>query len=406
MIIRCRAGAAIATVVGASLVYATAAALIFACSIEPPASFTPDSGASGAEGQPCANGVCNAGLTCASGVCVKSDAGNGGDGGVADAASDGDVDANGLRVLGPSSDAYSIVVNSTDVYWTTYQSDGAVFKCAVGGCGGAPTVFYSGKVSGDASIDVPVRGIAIDSTSVYWVAYPGQGAWVVLTCALAGCGGAPTIVASGSGSLFPEGLAVDGTTVYWTTSASGTVMKCAKGGCSNSPTTLASGQTSPYGIVVDSTSVYWINWGSQNGSVMKCPLVGCGGNPTILASGPTSNHIAVNGTDVFWASDDGSVLKCAKGGCGGTPTTVNAPSDGGAPGTLGAVALDSTSVYWSGLQGSSGGSLMKCPLAGCVGAPTVLKAGNCGTQALAVDDTSVYFSAFDTKPSIDKLTPK
>jgi len=117
-------------------------------------------------------------------------------------------------------------------------------------------------------------GIAVDSTNVYWTVYGA-----VVKCAIGGCGGMPTTLATGQGT--PGGsvgvIAVDSTNVYWTDpgtfgGSDGAVVKCAIAGCGGSPTTLASGQHTPAGIATDGTNVYWTNGGSSSGSVvMRAP---------------------------------------------------------------------------------------------------------------------------------------
>ena len=88
-----------------------------------------------------------------------------------------------------------------------------------------------------------------------------------MKCAVAGCGGTPTVLAKAQAS--PFGIATDGIAVYWTNEGDGTVMKCATTGCGGAPTTIASSQKEPMGIAVDGTSVYWAN---HNGlDIQKVP---------------------------------------------------------------------------------------------------------------------------------------
>jgi hypothetical protein len=122
------------------------------------------------------------------------------------------------------------------------------------------------------------------------------------------------------------------------------------------PTTLASGQTAPTGTALDGTSVYWVNndsseGSSPNGAVKKVSK--SGGAPTTLASGllTIQSMIAVDATSVYWTGEGVFMV----------------PVDGGAPTTLWAgdsyagVAVDATSVYWTtgGAEPGNVGTIMK-----------------------------------------------
>jgi hypothetical protein len=97
---------------------------------------------------------------------------------------------------------------------------------------------------------------------VYWTNNSGG---TVMKCAVGGCGGAPTLLANNQ--LQPYAIATDGINVYWTTGV-GNIMRCPVGGCGNAPVIIAHAQGNIGGVAVDATSVYWTNAGPP-GSVMK-----------------------------------------------------------------------------------------------------------------------------------------
>ncbi|HEY5241512.1 MAG TPA: hypothetical protein VIJ22_08610, partial [Polyangiaceae bacterium] len=152
------------------------------------------------------------------------------------------------NVLGPTGSG--IVVDGSNVYWTA--AAGPV-RCALGGCGGAPTAIATAQNSSWA--------ITVDGTNVYWTDL----GFTVDRCVLAGgCGSNPTKVANATRA---NDVAVDGTTVYWVDVTLNTVSSCAIAGCGGTPTVLASGQSSPTALVVDATAIYWVN--ANPGAVMK-----------------------------------------------------------------------------------------------------------------------------------------
>ena len=99
-------------------------------------------------------------------------------------------------------------------------------------------------------------------------------------------------------------------------------------------------------------------------------------------------------------------------------TIVKVPLAGGAVTTLARgndwypqqLAVDATSAYWTICPSCvyvgappMGGSVMKVPIAG--GKVTTLVTGRNGVSALAVDETSVYWTEVDTA-KLMRLTPK
>ena len=64
-----------------------------------------------------------------------------------------------------------------------------------------------------------------------------------------------------------------------------------------------------------------------------------------------------------------------------------------------AIAVDSASVYW---LTRDGGEVMRCAKRGCDQKPTVLASGIQGLARLAVDASSVYFTAGDKVLKVPK----
>jgi len=104
-------------------------------------------------------------------------------------------------------------------------------------------------------------------------------------------------------------------------------------------------------IAVDSTSVYW----TENGGVKKVSI--SGGTATTLSSNLNfPGDIAVDAANVYWA--DGGIGKVKKIALtGGTVTTVASAS--GTIGTIKFLALDSTNLYWTEANVTSGSDIKK-----------------------------------------------
>lgn len=321
----------------------------------------------------------------------------------------------------------AIAVDATTVYWVNMGSvdssgrpsgNGSVMKCAIDGCGDKPIVLASNQLN-------PIA-IAVDATSVYWVnrgtqntqgGYNGDGS--VMKCAIGGCGGMPTVLAAGQyGS---NTLAVDATAVYWTnegdgTPSTGTLVKCAVGGCGGTPTILATKQLNPLAVATDGMNVFWSTQVDQ--SVVTCPVDGCVGAPTVLASNqvnPTS--LAVDATSVYWTNTISaqSVMKCAKAGCGDSPTRLTqqttSPSN---------IVVNGPNVYWTSVLYSTDGTcttapcdspykgltVSRCPLDGCGFTPTILvsiRRPGASPSALSVGATAVFWG--QSTPDWGPVTP-
>ena len=77
-----------------------------------------------------------------------------------------------------------------------------------------------------------------------------------------GIGGGSVVTLAGS-QFEPRGIAIDSTSVYWVNNGSAVIMKAPLDG--GAPVTLTTAQNSVLAIAVDETSVYW----ATEGAVMK-----------------------------------------------------------------------------------------------------------------------------------------
>jgi hypothetical protein len=230
-----------------------------------------------------------------------------------------------------------VAVDSTNVYWIDM---GVLETCPKTGCTGPPMPLLTGT-------NAVAFDIAAGAAYIATVNTPCDGGTCVFVgrCATTGCSSPPSAVfslAPAAGSI--GSLAHDRANLYATPGVSGSVLECALGGCNGSPTVLASAATTtPADIVADGTNTYWID--GANGDVRECAVTGCNDQPTTLfaSGGQGLSGIAVDAMNVYWGNaTTGAIERCAIGGCKNQPTDLVIGQNG--PRHL---TLDTTSVYWT-----------------------------------------------------------
>ena len=285
-----------------------------------------------------------------------------------------------------------ITVDPSNVYWTNTGTTRQILSCATGGCGDAPSVLWS-----TSYFSIP--GLAVEGGNVYFPALPGG---YIATCALTGCNGAPTNLATNVEAI--AAFVADGTNAYW--NGGGPIQACALGGCSSATTLFSSPlyASSWVGIAVDASNVYWSDGWSH---VYSCPKSGCVGPPTVLAQGLSlPGPIAVDGERVYWIEmgttpglknvgqtySNGSVKACAHNGSDhGTTVLATYPTWLGG----GAMAADASGVYWSTEDASTTfGEIVGCASSGCGGTPKIygVTSTKRPTLGVAVDAAHVYWT--------------
>jgi hypothetical protein len=257
-----------------------------------------------------------------------------------------------------------MAIDATSVYWTDCgdPTGGNVLKMPK--TGGAVVTLASGDV---------LSGIAVEGSELYWVARTSVGAGAIKTVPVAG--GTPTVVAAQSGA--PSHLVADASFVYWGDLDGDRVMKAPLGG---GAATMVAPSNLPFQIALGDTAVFWMD----APGLMTAPK--SGGAATSLAPtlgpNPTAG-LAVNATTVYFnvgRPNPPGVSEVSIDGGAVSPVASAPASIGGGP-----LAIDATRVYWA----DPSGAVYAAPLSG--GTATLLATGQDNVDAIAVDDSAVYW---------------
>ena len=138
-------------------------------------------------------------------------------------------------------------------------------------------------------------------------------------------------------------------------------------------------------------SVYFVtSYSSTNTSLVMVPAAG--GSTTVLGTqSGLPSALTLDGTHAYWSlyltgTSSASSTVYATPLAGGGTVPLGSISNT----TIGALAVSGSYVYWETAQGTSTDKLWRVPISG--GAPTGLASTPFGTQGLAADATSVYWT--------------
>jgi len=181
----------------------------------------------------------------------------------------------------------------------------------------------------------------------------------------AGTGGGATTTGTGSGAVTTTGsggtAGTGGGNTCSPLECGACEGACPEGGCP--PVAVANGAdvaATPMGIAVAGSALYWVN--QAGGSVMR--LSDDGSGPQQLTAATAPRTITAGANLIVWSAEDG-VWACPPDDCHAQKKLL-APAV--APGSVGEVAYDGTTVFWTDrgtAANPSDGRVMRCSPGDC-----------------------------------------
>ncbi len=278
----------------------------------------------------------------------------------------------------------SVAVDSTSVYFASFDyNTGAVARVAK--TGGAVSTFASGA---DTRL---VKRVAVNGSHVYW-ACADTGSGIVSRCPVAGCVGAPEVLANPGE---PTGLTLDPTFVTWADHNGGQIARKPIDGGVVKLVAMTSGAL-PVAVVVEPPRTFWLNdfsgevYGNipaDGGSVLLGSAGQSGRDLVIVPGAPSFLYWGTAGTNV---GDPGTIARVPADKSSAVQTL------GVANGDPRALAIDAKLVYWTARATASdggvvAGAVFACPQTGCGAGATKVAVNQDLPWGIAVDNDAIYW---------------
>jgi hypothetical protein len=267
-----------------------------------------------------------------------------------------------MMVASNQTAADHVVADTVGVYWSTSNMNGAIV--GITGTGAALTL---------ASNQGTIEALALSASAVVWQV-PAKGIYLVHR----GADGGPSVPFSSSAKV-GKGIAANSDTIYY---GDGNYLAgCPFNGCTGGagPFTLAPCLTA-HAPALFGTTVFAL-CAANGGTLLSAAITGGGGNNLATGIGdPVA--MAADAERAYWGDpNSGAIVSALRTADGGAPAQLVSSR-----GTVSAIAVDDTFVYWA----TSNGYVMAARKAN--GATTTLAQGQANPSSVAVGGAFVYWT--------------
>ncbi|HET7543926.1 MAG TPA: hypothetical protein VFK05_28840 [Polyangiaceae bacterium] len=235
-----------------------------------------------------------------------------------------------------------------------------------------------------------VEKIIVDDERLYWIGTrlprsSNRDLWFLHSCQKRNCARTRVTYDERPYDYDSGNFSIGGGKIFWYRGDSSELLSCAVAGCDGAPRVLATEPTST--AALDADYFYFSNWSSLYRVSLKQPA-----SPELIADSPSGVlKIAVQGAYVYFLAEQPEgkswLLRTRKDGSSGVESVAPLLNIS-LYGEFG-VTSDETFVYWT--NNVLRGSINRCPLSGCSAGADVLLSPLRAPQSLLIDGTRLYY---------------